>query len=61
MTRTGLFIALGTSLIVGLVFGIFPELDLKAAALFATGGLAALEKRGDAASTLLLGQLKGGA
>jgi hypothetical protein len=34
---------------------------LKAAALFATGGLAALEKRGDAASTLLLGQLKGGA
>jgi lipid A 4'-phosphatase len=34
MTRTGLFIALGVSLIVGLAFGIFPELDLKAAALF---------------------------
>ena len=33
---------------------------LKAVALFATGGLAALEHKKDAASTLLLGQLKGG-
>jgi lipid A 4'-phosphatase len=34
MNRTGLFIALGLALVVGLVFGIFPELDLKLAALF---------------------------
>jgi membrane-associated PAP2 superfamily phosphatase len=34
MNRTGLIIALGIALIVGLLFGIFPELDLKLAALF---------------------------
>jgi membrane-associated PAP2 superfamily phosphatase len=34
MNRTGLFIALSLALIVGLLFGIFPELDLKLAALF---------------------------
>jgi len=34
MNRTGLFIALGLTLVVGLLFGIFPELDLKLAALF---------------------------
>jgi lipid A 4'-phosphatase len=34
MNRTGLFIALSLALVVGLVFGIFPELDLKLAALF---------------------------
>ena len=34
MNRTGLFIALGLALAVGLLFGIFPELDLKLAALF---------------------------
>jgi membrane-associated PAP2 superfamily phosphatase len=34
MNRTGLFIALGLSLIIGLLFGIYPELDLKLAALF---------------------------
>src|SRR6202048_1630625 len=34
MNRTGLFIALGLALAVGLVFGIYPELDLKLAALF---------------------------
>lgn len=34
MNRTGLFIALSLALIVGLVFGIYPELDLKLAALF---------------------------
>jgi membrane-associated PAP2 superfamily phosphatase len=34
MNRTGLFIALGLALVVGLVFGIYPELDLKLAALF---------------------------
>ena len=34
MNRTGLFIALGLSLVIGLLFGIFPELDLKLAALF---------------------------
>jgi lipid A 4'-phosphatase len=34
MNRTGLVIALGLSLIIGLLFGIFPELDLKLAALF---------------------------
>jgi membrane-associated PAP2 superfamily phosphatase len=33
MNRTGLFIALGLSLVIGLLFGIFPELDLKMAAL----------------------------
>ena len=34
MNRTGLFIALGLALFVGLLFGIYPELDLKIAALF---------------------------
>jgi len=34
MNRTGLFIALGLALIIGLLFGIYPELDLKLAALF---------------------------
>ena len=34
MNRNGLFIALGLSLTIGLLFGIFPELDLKLAALF---------------------------
>src|SRR3977135_3037410 len=34
MNRTGLFIALGLTLVIGLLFGIYPELDLKLAALF---------------------------
>src|SRR4051794_15514900 len=34
MNRTGLFVALGLALVIGLLFGIFPELDLKLAALF---------------------------
>lgn len=34
MNRTGLFIALGLALVTGLLFGIYPELDLKLAALF---------------------------
>jgi lipid A 4'-phosphatase len=34
MNRTGLFIALSLALIIGVVFGIYPELDLKLAALF---------------------------
>jgi membrane-associated phospholipid phosphatase len=34
MNRTGLLIALGLALAVGLLFGIFPELDLKLAAWF---------------------------
>jgi membrane-associated phospholipid phosphatase len=34
MNRTGLFIALSLALVVGLVFGIYPELDLRLAALF---------------------------
>src|SRR4051812_14728988 len=34
MNRTGLFIALGLALAIGLLFGIYPELDLKLAALF---------------------------
>jgi lipid A 4'-phosphatase len=34
MNRTGLFIALGLALVIGLLFGIFPELDLKLTALF---------------------------
>jgi len=34
MNRTGLFIALALALAVGLLFGIYPELDLKLAALF---------------------------
>jgi lipid A 4'-phosphatase len=34
MNRTGLFIALALALVIGLLFGIFPELDLKLAALF---------------------------
>ena len=34
MNRTGLFVALGLVVVIGLLFGIFPELDLKLAALF---------------------------
>jgi lipid A 4'-phosphatase len=34
MNRSGLFIALALALVVGLLFGIYPELDLKLAALF---------------------------
>jgi lipid A 4'-phosphatase len=34
MNRTGLFIALSLALVIGFVFGIFPELDLKLASLF---------------------------
>jgi membrane-associated PAP2 superfamily phosphatase len=34
MNRTGLFIALSLALIIGVVFGLYPELDLKLAALF---------------------------
>ena len=34
MNRTGLTIALALALVVGLLFGIYPELDLKLAALF---------------------------
>jgi lipid A 4'-phosphatase len=37
MNRTGLFIALGLALVIGLLFGIFPEFDLKLAALFYDG------------------------
>ena len=33
MNRTGLFIALSLTLVIGLLFGIYPELDLKLAAL----------------------------
>ena len=34
MNRTGLFIALSLALVIGVVFGLYPELDLKLAALF---------------------------
>jgi lipid A 4'-phosphatase len=34
MNRTGLFIGLSLALVLGLLFGIYPELDLKLAALF---------------------------
>ncbi|MBV9532922.1 MAG: phosphatase PAP2 family protein [Bradyrhizobium sp.] len=34
MDRTGLFIALSLAFVCGLIFGIYPELDLKLAALF---------------------------
>ncbi len=34
MNRTGLFIALALALVTGLLFGIYPELDLKLSALF---------------------------
>src|SRR5215470_16821597 len=34
MNRTGLFIGLSLALVVGLLFGLYPELDLKLAALF---------------------------
>src|SRR5438046_1071566 len=34
MNRTGLFIVLALALAVGLLFGIYPELDLKLAGLF---------------------------
>ena len=34
MNRSGLFVALVLALVIGIVFGIYPELDLKLAALF---------------------------
>jgi membrane-associated PAP2 superfamily phosphatase len=34
MNRTGLFVALSLAFVIGLLFGIYPELDLKLAALF---------------------------
>src|SRR6202035_1303642 len=34
MNRTGLLIALALTLVIGLLFGLYPELDLKLAALF---------------------------
>src|SRR5580765_4953822 len=34
MNRTGLFVTLSLALVIGLLFGIYPELDLKLAALF---------------------------
>src|SRR5256714_12119655 len=34
MNRTGLFIALGLVLVIGLLFGLYPELDLKLSAMF---------------------------
>jgi lipid A 4'-phosphatase len=34
MNRTGLLVALSQALVIGLLFGIYPELDLKLAALF---------------------------
>src|ERR1700722_7348564 len=34
MNRTGLIVALALALVVGLLFGIFPELDLKLASVF---------------------------
>src|SRR5262249_17832412 len=34
MNRTGLFIALALWLVIGVVFGLYPELDLKLASLF---------------------------
>jgi lipid A 4'-phosphatase len=34
MNRTGLFVALSLALTIGIVFGLYPELDLKLAALF---------------------------
>src|SRR5713101_2948290 len=34
MNRTGLFVALSLALVIGLLFGFYPELDLKLAALF---------------------------
>src|SRR5215213_7642196 len=51
MNRTGLVIALGLSLVIGLLFGIFPELDLKLAALFydSTSASFPLKQRGLAA------------
>jgi lipid A 4'-phosphatase len=34
MNRTGLFIALALTIVIGVLFGVYPELDLKLAALF---------------------------
>jgi len=47
MNRTGLLIALGIAVAVGLVFGLAPELDLKLAGLFHQPG-----------TTLWLGNLR---
>src|ERR1700759_3240253 len=37
MNRTGLFIALSLALVIGVLFGLYPELDLKLASLFYDG------------------------
>src|SRR5258707_14860152 len=34
MNRTGLFITLSLALVIGVIFGVYPDLDLKLAALF---------------------------
>ena len=44
MNRTGLFIALAIALAVGLLFGIFPELDLELAGLFYDPATKSFEK-----------------
>jgi lipid A 4'-phosphatase len=48
MNRTGLLIALSLAFVIGLVFGIYPELDLKLAALFYDGATRSFPLKFDA-------------
>jgi len=52
MNRTGLFIALALTLVVELLFGIYPELDLKLAALFYDPATAQFPLKLDTAATV---------
>jgi lipid A 4'-phosphatase len=52
MNRTGLFIALSLALVIGLLFGIYPELDLKLAALFYDAGTNSFPLKFNAAAAI---------
>src|SRR6195256_1111320 len=52
MNRTGLLIALALALVIGLLFGIFPELDLKLAALFYDPATRSFPAKSDAVAAL---------
>ncbi|THD65147.1 MAG: phosphatase PAP2 family protein [Bradyrhizobium sp.] len=53
MNRTGLFIALGLTLVTGLLFGIYPGLDLKLSALFYDAAIKSFPLKSSASAELV--------
>jgi membrane-associated PAP2 superfamily phosphatase len=53
MNRTGLLVALALALVIGLLFGIYPELDLKLAALFYDPATKSFPLKADAAAAIV--------